>query len=271
MSYLLDKRKKRKKFLKLLGLVLALVIFIYFQNPIFRGLSYAAQIVFRPFLSAGESVGGKFFSCGGYFQFKKSLQRENENLKLKLSEMEAQIANWGILSDENIKLKEIFGRSENRELILAAILAKPDRSPYDTLILDVGSEEGIEARSIVYAFGNIPIGKVSDVYPGSSKAILFSNPGEKTEVLVSLGRSPSGEAGKDIFMQVVGRGGGNFEMTLPRDLVLEKGTEVQLPGLAPRALAIVETILSDPRDAFQKALLVSPVNIQELKFVEIEK
>ena len=109
------------------------------------------------------------------------------------------------------------------------------------------------------------------MYPGSSKAILFSNPGEKTEVLVSLGRSSSGEAGKDIFMQVVGRGGGNFEMTLPRDLVLEKGTEVQLPGLAPRALAIVETILSDPRDAFQKALLVSPVNIQELKFVEIEK
>src|SRR3989344_4942149 len=232
MSYLLDKRKKRKKFLKLLGLVLALVIFIYFQNPIFRGLSYAAQIVFRPFLSAGESVGGKFSSWGGYFQFKKSLQRENENLKLKLSEMEAQIANWGILSDENIKLKEIFGRSENRELILAAILAKPDHSPYDTLIIDTGSKIGIEAGSIVFAYGDVPVGRVSDVYPDSSKVILFSNPGEKTEVLIS-GKlaSPDASQGGDIFMQVVGRGGGNFEMTLPRDLMLEKGTEVQLPGI----------------------------------------
>jgi len=33
----------------------------------------------------------------------------------------------------------------------------------------------------------------------------------------------------------------------------------------------VETIISDPRDSFQKALLVSPVNIQEIKFVEVEK
>src|SRR3989344_1382773 len=186
--------------------------------------------------------------------------------------MEAKIANWCIHSDENIKLKEIFGRSENRELILAAILAKPDHSPYDTLIIDTGSKIGIEAGSIVFAYGDVPVGRVSDVYPDSSKVILFSNPGDKTEVLIS-GKlaSPDASQGGDIFMQVGGRGGGNFEMTLPRDLVLEKGTEVQLPGLAPRVLAIVETILSDPRDAYQKALLVSPVNIQELKFVEIEK
>jgi len=267
MSYLLDKREKRKKILKLLGLVLALVIFVYFRNPIFGGLAYVAQIIFRPFLSAGGSVGGKVSSWGGYFQFKKSLQNENEDLKLKLSEMEAKIANWSILSDENIKLKEILGRSENRELILAAILAKPDRSPYDTLVIDAGREDlpagkaGLEVGDIVFAFGDTPIGKIAEVYPNSSKVILFSSPGEKTEVLIS---------GKDIFMQVVGRGGGNFEMTLPRDFVLEKGTEVQLPGLVPHVLATVVEILSDPRDAFQKALLVAPVNVQELKFVEIE-
>src|SRR3989344_2911741 len=224
MSYLLDKREKRKKILKLLGLVLALVIFVYFRNPIFGGLAYVAQIIFRPFLSAGGSVGGKVSSWGGYFQFKKSLQNENEDLRLRLGEMEAKIANWSILSDENIKLKEILGRSENRKLILAAILAKPDRSPYDTLIIDAGSKIGIEAGSIVFAHGDVPVGRVSDVYSDSSKVILFSNPGEKTEILIS---------GKDIFMPIVGRGGGNFEMTLPRDFVLEKGTEVQLPGLAP--------------------------------------
>ena len=268
MSYLLDKREKRKKILKLFGLVLALILFVYFRNPIFSGLAYVAQIIFRPFLSAGGSVGGKVSSWGGYFQFKKSLQNENEDLKLKLSEMEAQIANWSILSDENIKLKEILGRSENRKLVLAAILAKPDRSPYDTLIIDAGSASELADRSekvgtgnIVYAFGDIPIGKIAEVYANSSKVVLFSNPGEKTEILIS---------GKDIFMPIVGRGGGNFEMTLPRDFVLEKGTEVQLPGLVPHVLATVETILSDPRDAFQKALLISPVNIQELKFVQVE-
>jgi len=60
-------------------------------------------------------------------------------------------------------------------------------------------------------------------------------------------------------------------MILPRDFVLEKGNEVVLPGITPYTLGVVETIISDPRDSFQKALLVSPVNIQELKFVEVEQ
>ena len=70
---------------------------------------------------------------------------------------------------------------------------------------------------------------------------------------------------------MIGRGGGNFEMILPRDFILEKGTEVVLPVITPYTLGIVQTILSDPRDSFQKALLASPVNIFELKFVEVEK
>ena len=59
-------------------------------------------------------------------------------------------------------------------------------------------------------------------------------------------------------------------MIMPRDLKLEKGDQVVLPGIIPYVVGIVETIISDPRDPFVKALLTSPVNIQELKFVEVE-
>jgi len=71
--------------------------------------------------------------------------------------------------------------------------------------------------------------------------------------------------------ELVGRGGGNFEMTMPKNFILQKGDQVVLPGPYPYVLAIVEKIISDPRDLFTKALLVSPVNIQELKFVEVEQ
>jgi hypothetical protein len=60
-------------------------------------------------------------------------------------------------------------------------------------------------------------------------------------------------------------------MIMPRDFVLAKGDELALPGLTPYIVATVQTIISDPRDAFEKALLATPVNIQELKFVEVEK
>ena len=59
-------------------------------------------------------------------------------------------------------------------------------------------------------------------------------------------------------------------MTMPSDFILQKGDQVVLPGLYPYVLAITQTTIFDPRDPFNKILLTSPVNIQELKFVEVE-
>lgn len=240
--------------------VLALLLLVFFRAPLGRALSSVASTLFRPVLSGGAGVGRSAGSLGAYFQSKKFLGEQNEELKQKVAELEGRIANYSLLYDENVKLKEIFERKGSRNLILAAIIGKPDRSPYDTLILDVGGEK-LEVGDIVYAYGDTPIGKIVEVNRDTAKVVLFSSPGQKSEVLVS---------GKDIFMQIVGRGGGNFEMTLPREFTVEVDTKVQLPGLAPHTLATVVEILSDPRDAYQKALLISPANIQELKFVEIE-
>jgi len=146
-------------------------------------------------------------------------------------------------------------------MILSAILSKPNQSIYDTLVIDVGTKQGIKIGNTVFALGNVPIGRVSLVYDNSSKVVLFSSAGEKTQAVIS---------GQDVFLELVGRGGGNFEMMMPKDFSLQKGDQVVMPGLNPHVLAVVETIISDLRDPFTKALLISPVNIQELKFVEVE-
>lgn len=263
MSYLLDKRIKRNIFFKYILLIVVLFIFIIFKSSIFNGLSYVSNIIFRPILILGNNVGGGLSNTSSYFYSKKSLLSENENLKSKLNEQEARISNYNSILDENLKIKEILERkNEKANMILASILSKPNQSPYDTLIIDVGTKNGIFPEQRVFGLGNIPIGRIAEVYANSSKVILFSNPGEKTEVVVS---------GKNIFMQAVGRGGGNFEMIIPRDFILEKGAEIVLPGITSFILGTVQNIISDPRDSFQKALLASPVNIQELKFVEVEK
>ena len=220
------------------------------------------QIIFRPVLILGNNIGEKFSNISSFFYSKNILLENNTNLRLNLNEKETMLSNYNSILAENIQMKEILGRKiEKTNMVISAILSKPNRSLYDTLIIDTGAKDGISEGKRVFAFGNIPIGRIAEVYSDSSKVILFSNPGEKTEVVVS----------KDIFMQVIGRGGGNFEMNLVKDIVLERGMEVILPGIHPYVLGIVETVISDPREFFQKVLLVSPVNIQELKFVEIEK
>jgi len=263
MSYLLDKKIKRKKILYIIISILLLFLLFYFRVSVSRGLSYASHFAFRPVLVLGNNIGHRFLNIGIFFYSKEALLQENENLKLKINQNDARIANYNSILDENNKLKEAFNRKkENQKMIVTAILSKPNRSPYDILIVDAGINQGIEVNKKVFALGNIPIGKIAEVYANSSKITLYSNPGEKTEVMIS---------GSDTFMQVTGRGAGNFEILLPKDFNLSVGTEILLPGISSYLLGTVVKTISDPRDSFGKVLIISPVNIQSLKFVEVEK
>lgn len=262
MSYLLDKKNQRKKALKAFFVAILFFLLFIFRAPIFNGFSGVGHFVFRPVLILQNKFGNTFNNFSTTFSFKTSLKKQNEELQLKLLENNALLHNYNALSDENISLKEILGRKkENNSLLLSAILSKPNQSPYDTLVLDVGLDDGVDMGDLVFALGNIPIGRVALVYPNSSKVVLFSNSEEVTEVTI---------VGKNILMQLTGRGGGNFELTLPRDFDLENGSAVVLPGINSYVVAIVKSTISDPRDSFTKALLTSPVNVQELKFVQVK-
>ncbi len=274
MSYLLDKKIKQKRIVLAFFVCILLIILFYFRTGIFNGLSFVSHGFFRPIIMVGNNIGGKFTSLGVYFLSKSLLEKENENLRTQLVENQAHTVNYNSILAENISLKEILNRkTEDRKMILSAILSKPNQSIYDTLIIDVGTSSGIEIGDMVFIFADIPIGKISEAYLNSSKVILFSTAGEKTQVVVGADNTrpndPTRPVGQ-VFTEVVGRGGGNFEMIMPRDFVLKKGDQVVLSGIVPYVLGVVETIISDPRDPFIKALLVSPVNIQELKFVEVE-
>ncbi len=263
MNYLLDRKPKRKNPAFYVFFVVLVILVLYFRAGIFSGLSYFVSTVFRPVLVAGGNINEKLSNFGYYFSSKNNLAIQNETLRNRLLENDARMSNYNNILEENIKLQEILGRKpENVSLILAAILTKPNRSLYDTLVIDVGTSNGVNVGDTVFALGDVPIGRVADISPSSSKVILFSNPGEQTEVVIE---------GSGAFAQIVGRGGGNFEMIMPRDFVLEKGATVALPGIIPHVVGVVETIISDPRDSFQKALLTSPVNIFELDFVQIRK
>ena len=262
ISYLLDKKIKRKKFFSVVFFVITILVLFYFRLVIADGLSYASHTLFRPFLIFSDDVGEKFSSTGAFFSSKSSLYKKNADLESQLSININTNANYNSVLAENIDLKEILGRKNEKSiLVLAAILGKPNQSPYDTLIIDVGVKHGLQTGDMVFALGNVPVGRLSAVYSNSSTATLFSNSGQKTQVVVGGGNT---------FLEAVGRGGGNFEIILPRDFALLKGDQAVLPGINPLLLGIVETIISDPRDSFIKALLVSPVNIQKLKFVQVK-
>jgi cell shape-determining protein MreC len=270
MSYLLDKKLKNKKNFKIALCVVVLLILFFFRAGVWNGFSNMSQNFFHPILTLGNNLGGKFKSLGAYFISKNYLYNQNEKLQAEVDFNNARNANYDSVVADNASLKEMLSRKDPKiPMILGAILAKPNQSIYDTLVIDAGISQGIKIGKTVFAQGDVPIGRVDIVYDNSAKVVLFSNPGEKTQAVVSS--ATAGQASKNIFMELVGRGGGNFEMIMPKDFTMQKGDQVVMPGINSYVLAIAQTIISDPRDPFNKMLLTSPVNIQEQKFVEVEQ
>lgn len=229
-----------------------------FVSPVFGS---ALRTVFKPVITFTNSIGTGIASLGSYFSSKKNLTKENEQLKNRVTEVEALLLDRETLAAENTTLKESLGRSVSKKLVLAKVLIKPNRSLYDTLIIDIGANAQIKEGAKVFAYGNIPIGVITSVDNGTSVVKLYSTAGEKT-----FGRID----GSHIDIELTGRGGGNFEAELPRDVTVLEGTNVLLPDISAHIIARVGKELSDPRDPVQKFLLTSPVNMSELDFVEVE-
>lgn len=263
MSYLQDRKSKSRRNTRIALGAIGVLFFLFVGSGVFGLFSGVSHVVFRPVFMLANTLGADVSGASAIFLPKRSLLEENNRLKEEIASISARLANYNALLDENLQVREILGRLDRTDnIVLSAILSKPSRSPYDILIIDAGSNDGISVGNLVLAYGSVAIGQVREVYPRSAKVVLFSGWGEKTEGVV---------VGNDIYFEVLGRGGGTFEMVLPRDLELEKGIEVVVPGISSRVLAIVDSVISDPRDSFKKVVMVSPVNIQELKFVQVEK
>ncbi len=242
--------------------ILAIVIGIFFIAIGPKKTASAVANIGNSIFRLKRSVAEGLTEGAQLSESKNTLINQKNELLNTLKEQEASIATLTTIQDENAKLTEMLARKkETTQLIMARILAKPNQSPYDTLVIDAGSAEGMRYGAKVFARGDIPIGTIAESDTHASKVKLFSTSGEKTKAVI---------VGKDIFIDLEGQGGGTFQTTLPRDVVIEKGTAVATIDDGS-TIAIMEETLADSRDPFQRILFRSPVNIFELRFVGVEK
>ncbi len=194
-------------------------------------------------------------------QSKRALVAENTRLRAELEEAKTDYLLVGILERENADLKRSFGRDAQEEgtALLATVLIKPPRTPYDTLVLDAGEDKGVKVGDKVMLHA-VALGEVDQVFQRTSRVLLYSAPGRSTPVLI-------GEDG--IQVDAIGRGGGTFEVRTPKEIGVAEGDAVYLPSLSPSVFGSVESVESADSDAFQRVLFKVPVNISTLKWVEI--
>jgi cell shape-determining protein MreC len=157
-------------------------------------------------------------------------------------------------------LKELLGRTVFTNTILGAVLVRPNVSLYDTFVIDIGAREGISVGDLIVVSGDTIMGTISEVYNTTSKVKLFSTPGEITRV--TIGASA-------ISADAEGRGGGNFQAKLPRDVDVEEGDSVIMPGITQKLFGVVEKVVSNPTDPFKTILFKNPINSAEIEWVQV--
>ena len=257
-----DKKKIRKN-KNLIQNIIILVLFFLITSLGFWGiLGGPLNIISRSILKTGNWISEGFSEVGFYFNTKKSLFRDNNFLIEENQSLKLKMVDYEIIEKENLALKNILNRiPKDGDFVLGNVLTKPNRSIYDTLIIDIGKNDGLEIGQMVYAYGEIPMGKITEAYSNSSLVTLFSGPGIKTEGFIN---------NINASVELIGRGGGNFETVIPLELTIENGTIIYLPGFHSLAIAKVIDVISSPGDPFKKIILNSPVNFESLKWVQVK-
>jgi cell shape-determining protein MreC len=195
------------------------------------------------------------------FKDKGMLLAENQYLKEERVFVDAYLARITALESENLELQTLLGRTNRgKTVVSASILVRPNKSPYDTIIIDVGKVDNVLPGDLVITSGNILLGEVLEVFKNNSLVSLYSNPDSETDVLLTS---------DNLSARAIGRGGGNFYIELPRDLSVSTSVPITAAHAPEYILGIVGEIKFEPADVLQTILFKTPVNILHVKWVDI--
>lgn len=174
--------------------------------------------------------------------------------------MELELSALSLASAENERLLALLGRSARQGAITSAVLTYPPQSPYDLLIIDAGTRDGVSAGASVALPEGPELGVVEEVMENFSRVKLFSTSGEKVQAVLERTQTP---------VELLGTGGGNFKIVVPRDTAVEIGDRVLSARLDAALLAVVEEVSLEATDSFKEILAKSPINIFSVRFVTV--
>jgi rod shape-determining protein MreC len=195
---------------------------------------------------------------------RKKLETENSNLSQRITELESQVAGNTLLQTENENLRSLLKYTKNPQQIIttAAVLSSSRASLSGQIIINQGAGTGIAEGDLVTLGDHVLLGTITKVYEKTAVIDVYSRNGYSNEagfVIKNLGVHIDGK----------GNGNGNFILQVPNNIQVVDGDVIILPAYPDMVVGVIKSIESDPRDPFQKVIARTPVNINELKFVQV--
>lgn len=254
----LSNRLFERKKIALSALVIVCA-FVLLYNPARSAFTEAVFSVAPGVWSAAAVPSNVWNSFLTNFRAKNTLVAENDALHVDILRMQAQVLDRNLLDEKVRKLEEMLGRAQSDNRVVAYVLVGPKFSPYDTLVVDAGLDEGVAVGNTVVYAGSGAIGEVVEVSAASSKVKLYSSPGEEHFVLVGPHYIP---------VTAFGRGMGNFEAKVSQDSVVATGDNI-VSVKGDFILGTISLVEEVPAEPIKRIFFRTPFNITEIRSVEI--
>lgn len=207
-----------------------------------------------------------------FFTNINTLEEENKELKKKNSELEQSLRELEIVKSENTTLKEYVNLKDkytNYETIPAYIIQKDISNYSDTMIINVGSKDGINVNMAVISDQGL-VGHVISVTDNTAKVQTIIDTASTTSCVISTSRD----------MMIV-RGTLNDSSMLkatfiPTEATVLEGDKIETSGLGgiyPKGIHIgtIKQVVSTKNITDRYAIIQTAVDFSKLETVLVIK
>ena len=171
-------RNKQTEVLGVIITAIILILLIFLTNIELGKFSYfesLASSVVNPVQKVFNDIKNKVQGNTSYFDDYETIKRENEELKIRNSELEENVRELEVLKADNKTLQEYMNLTQkyaDYSTLPANVITRDVSNFSSNLIIDVGSDDGVKEKMTVIADKGL-VGYVLSVTPHTSKIQLI--------------------------------------------------------------------------------------------------
>jgi rod shape-determining protein MreC len=274
MTSLLATRAARRRGIAFAALlVLSTMMMAFSSNPTVRELQNGVSFAFRPIQGAVHDIASGVASVADAIAEIDRLRIDNAALLAENQRLAIENARNEETIRENTLLTGLLQTrsSLDYKTVTATVIARESSEFRRMIVLDQGTDDGIEVGDVAIAAGGALAGRVTEVGPDSAKVVLLTD-GEFTVIGQLSTTAATGEvigqlgAGVLVMRQI-----DSSEEVLVGDEVVTAGIElgggVRSPYPKGLLLGQVIDVRRDANDVVQTAYLQPAADLDKLEFL----
>lgn len=166
----------------LILLVVSIVLIVLRLTPTVQAIKQLAYFILVPDIKISSSL---FSKTGGFLLNLSNIinvNQENKELKNQNVTLIQQLADFQIVQEENVRLKNLLNIKETKftQTVFANVIVREPTQWYKFVIIDKGSQNEIELDSPVIAVlsngETCVFGRIVEVHSSTAKVALITNP-----------------------------------------------------------------------------------------------